>query len=153
MQTDPQVLNLIKKYGGVDNLIQVLQRLNLNQQVQPHLDGDEIFIDIWRGDSFDKRVSAFLGKTNRNNYYLLTGSQTSTEESDANTLSLSVINILRDLRLNNPPQLNVSHILGRDFLILTGNPVKAWKVVLGTTTGAHRWDRQVAHIRIGTPIQ
>ena len=59
-------------------------------------------MEVWRGDSVVKQVFAYLGRTNRNRYFLLTGSQTSSEESDATTLSQGFIDILDELRAHNP---------------------------------------------------
>lgn len=155
---EDKLVNLAAEYGGVDNLIQALQRLNIDQplvQVKNDTEENEIIIEVWRGESTQKHVLAHLGKTNKNRYFLLSGSQTSSEESDASSLNQqyqTILDILEDLRNLNPAQLNGSHILANDFLIKKGNLLKAWRVALGTTAD-HRWKIQVIHPRIGTHIQ
>lgn len=158
---EAQLTILANQYGGVDNLIQALQRLNLNQpqpqvQVQNNAEEVEVFVEIWRGDSAQKQVFSHLGRTNLNRYFLLAGSQISSEESDASTLRSqyqSITDILDDLRNINPARLDGAHILVHDFLVPRASLLKAWRVALGTTSGLDRWQRQNIHIRIGTPIQ
>lgn len=149
---DGKLAKIVDDYGGMEKMIRALQKLKIEQS-QDEEDENEIIVEVWRGDSINKNVTAFLGITDHNRYFLLTGSQTSSEESDAATMATAIATRLDDLRANNAPQPNGTYVLAHDFLITNGSFVIAWKVALGTTVGAHRWIKQDMHARIGTPIQ
>jgi hypothetical protein len=107
---------------------------------------EELIIEVWSGNSTQKHAQAYLGRSNKDNYYLLTGSRTSSVENDAPTISNSVLTILCNLRLHNPPQPDGTHILVNDFQIKDGTMIKAWNVAFGSTIGTHSWIEQHEHL-------
>ena len=108
----------------------------------------ERFVAVYAGISMVKHVTAWLGKTNLDQWYLLSGSLLSPVGSDAATLSASIVQRVNRIRQWYPLNPDEQPTIGHDFRV--HGLVDGWKVALATTTGAHRWEILGEHHRLGT---